>query len=257
MITAYNVNIIQNKRLSWLMNENHESQFQSNPRSSNTPSILDAVTLAWASATPSSNTETSSTPKSLGKRNHCHTPEKIAKELMIDDNGVLWWRRKTRNRNMRKPVGYVDFQGKHKDKPYIRLSLDKVPYKRSIIVFCLHYNRWPDTDKVIDHIDGNSLNDHPLNLREISQRENCSTSRIRRDNTSGVKGISFVSGRNKYEAYIHKNGKKISGGNFDTKEEAILARIELELELGGNSNTKQHCNSVNTFNSISIQNISL
>lgn len=209
------------------MNVNLELQSQSNLTSLNTPSVLGVVTPPWVSATLSSSTETNLTLKS---RNYPHTPEQIAKELSVDENGVLWWRRKISTRSMKKPVGYIDFQGKNKIKPYIRFHLNKVAYKRSVVVFCLYHGRWPDADKVIDHIDGNSLNDHPTNLREISQRENLSTSSLRSDNTSGFKGISFVPRLNKYQAYLHKNGKKINGGHYNTKEEAIHARLKLELK---------------------------
>eukprot|EP01038_Epipyxis_sp_PR26KG_P017467 gene17467-24167_t len=48
---------------------------------------------------------------------------------------------------------------------------------------------------------------------------------MRSDNKSGIKGVSFNSNRNKWEAYIMIDGIKIHLGLFKTIEEAKQARI--------------------------------
>ncbi len=52
--------------------------------------------------------------------------------------------------------------------------------------------------------------------------------KINRNNTSGVKGVSYRKGRGKWRAYIKIKRKDISLRNFNTKEEAIVARKAAE-----------------------------
>lgn len=77
---------------------------------------------------------------------------------------------------------------------------------------------------VVDHADRNTLNNRKNNLRFVSQQVNCINTGVPKNNTSGVKGVSEVKGKNKWDAYIKVNYKKIFLGRFDTKEEAIAAR---------------------------------
>lgn len=78
----------------------------------------------------------------------------------------------------------------------------------------------PDgTNKVVvDHKDGNPLNNRLDNLQLISQRENLSKERTTK---SGLPvGVYFRKDKNKYQAQIHINGKQIYLGLFNTPEEA-------------------------------------
>lgn len=47
----------------------------------------------------------------------------------------------------------------------------------------------PPKDKQIDHINGNGLDNRRMNLRIVTASQNNHNSRIRKDNTSGYKGI--------------------------------------------------------------------
>lgn len=82
--------------------------------------------------------------------------------------------------------------------------------------------------KVIDHINGNGLDNQRHNLRICTQSENVINSKTRKDNSSGVKGVSFRKTRGTWDARIQRNGKLILLGQFKTKEAAILARMEAE-----------------------------
>ena len=71
---------------------------------------------------------------------------------------------------------------------------------------------------LIDHRDGNGLNNTRNNLRKATQAQNNRNSRISKTNTSGFKGVS-ASGR-KWRAVIHMNDKQRYLGVFDTPEAA-------------------------------------
>lgn len=78
----------------------------------------------------------------------------------------------------------------------------------------------------IDHIDRNKLNNRIDNLR-ICEFGESSTNQInngiRKDNTSGYKGVTFRKSTGKYEAKISFKGKRKWIGAFDKPEEAALA----------------------------------
>lgn len=83
-------------------------------------------------------------------------------------------------------------------------------------------------EKVVDHINGNSLDNRLSNLRICSHTEN--SKNIRK---SHVVGVNWLKYNKKWTARIMSNYKNINIGNYDTYEEAVLARIEKEKELCG------------------------
>lgn len=95
-------------------------------------------------------------------------------------------------------------------------------------IFLLVYGFLPN---LIDHIDRDKLNNHPTNLRPSNKRMNSFNAEIRSDNTSGIRGVSFSKSNFKWFAYMWKNGKRINGGYFNSFEEAVNRRIELEKEF--------------------------
>ena len=72
------------------------------------------------------------------------------------------------------------------------------------------YNELPPT---IDHINRDKLDNRIINLRSVTQQENCF-------NRGGVKGYSLYKKTNQYVAYITAHGKRIHLGLFNTEEEA-------------------------------------
>lgn len=75
-----------------------------------------------------------------------------------------------------------------------------------------------DSDKVIDHIDRNRLNNSLSNLRVVRPSENAK-------NKNG-KGVKLDKRSGKWEARIRVDGKYIHLGSFDTKDSARFAYIK-------------------------------
>ena len=91
----------------------------------------------------------------------------------------------------------------------------------------------PDTDMVVDHINHNKLDNRKSNLRICTKQQNNMNKKVRKDNTSGIKGIWWNKSRNKWTAEIMVNSKKHHLGDFSTKEEAAKARMNAEIEYFG------------------------
>jgi hypothetical protein len=86
------------------------------------------------------------------------------------------------------------------------------------IIWKMHYGTEPPP--IIDHIDGNGLNNKIDNLREANICQNGWNSKRSSRNRSGFKGVSFNTEKNKWRAAIHVNGKTRLIGYFSTPEAA-------------------------------------
>lgn len=85
------------------------------------------------------------------------------------------------------------------------------------------------TDKVVDHINHNTLDNRKCNLRVCTKREN---SHNILTNTSGFPCINFHKRFNKWRAYTTNRSKHIHLGYFNTKEEAINRYKEYIRKVG-------------------------
>lgn len=79
-----------------------------------------------------------------------------------------------------------------------------------------------------DHINRNKLDNRKSNLRTASSTLNARNTGLFKNNKSGYKGIWFWEIREKWQAYIWSNNKKVYLGIFDTLAEAIIARKDGE-----------------------------
>lgn len=87
--------------------------------------------------------------------------------------------------------------------------------------------------KVVDHINGNPLDNRKENLRICTQKENTFNARIRSDNTEGYTGIVYREREKAWFAYINRDGKQYSLGYHKDKKDAIRARIKGEKKYFG------------------------
>lgn len=90
-----------------------------------------------------------------------------------------------------------------------------------------------DSSKEIDHKDQNKLNNQKVNLRHATRSQSNANKQKQSNNTSGLKGVSFVKHTGRWLAYISKDGKRYSLGQFDSKEMAALVYDQKAKELFG------------------------
>lgn len=113
---------------------------------------------------------------------------------------------------------------------YIIIGINKISYKAHRLAWLYVTGKWPKFE--IDHIEGINIPNFNKfsNLRDIKQMKNIlNTQKIREDNTSGIRGISFYKTTGRYVAQIQVNNKKIHLGYFFTAEEASDAYERAKL----------------------------
>jgi hypothetical protein len=76
----------------------------------------------------------------------------------------------------------------------------------------------------VDHKDGNTLNYRRKNLRKATDLQTAQNANIRRDNTSGIKGVSWSKEHSKWVVRIQAGNKRLFIGLFGTLEKAATAR---------------------------------
>ena len=87
--------------------------------------------------------------------------------------------------------------------------------------------------EIVDHIDGDGLNNRRSNLRKCSHSQNMCNSRKPSTNVSGYKGVYFDKRDQSWRTRIVMNQKATNLGNFIDLESAIKARREAERRLHG------------------------
>lgn len=140
------------------------------------------------------------------------------------DTGIFRWKQ---DRNARVKKGMV--AGKIRSDGYLGLTIDNQYYFGQVIACLLHFGYVPEND--IDHIDRDRLNNRIDNLRIVSRQCNIRNSGNYKNNTSGVKGVSWGKTINKWVAQIKINGKVHRLGSYVNFNNAVIARYKKEKEL--------------------------
>lgn len=97
------------------------------------------------------------------------------------------------------------------------------PNKQQIFVMMHRVIMWSPDGMVIDHIDGNKLNNQKKNLRVCSPTDNKRNRGMSRRNTSGYKGVYWQRANKKWYAAINTDERFLNVGSFENKEDAARA----------------------------------
>lgn len=92
----------------------------------------------------------------------------------------------------------------------------------------------PDKSYSIDRID-NEKGYYPGNCKWASREEQQRNNRVQKNNSFGVRGVSYDNSRGKYLAQMYCERKRVLMERFDTLDEAIEARKQAELKYWGKS----------------------
>lgn len=142
-------------------------------------------------------------------------PESIKDHIFLCPESPSWLARTGR-------TGEVIHCGWQHDQGYWILRYKYRKYYAHRIVYYLDQGVDPLGEQ-IDHIDGDRANNSPNNLRIASFSQNQANQQLRRENSTGYKGVTWKRSRQKYAAQITVGGKYKYLGMWDSAVEAALA----------------------------------
>ena len=97
-----------------------------------------------------------------------------------------------------------------------------------------------DDEKVVDHINTNTLDNRKSNLRICTQHQNDMNHKVNKVNKSGVTGVRYREDKGVWVAYIYYHNRNISLGSYKNKEDAIKARKQGEIKYFGEYRNKNN-----------------
>lgn len=138
--------------------------------------------------------------------------------------GVALWIKSNSNR-----AGVGSIAGTVSPAGYRKVFIDGKRYQLSRLAWLYIYGKWPDG--VVDHIDGNPLNNAISNLRDVTRSENQhNQKKAQKHNKLGVLGV-HVGPRGIFYADITVNGKVVHLGGYKTAEAAHSAYISAKRKF--------------------------
>ena len=140
------------------------------------------------------------------------------KEIFEYRDGSLYWKIQYGSRGLiGKKVGSLHPNG------YLQTKLNNKRHLIHRLIFLMHYGYVP---KILDHIDGNRLNNCIENLRETTASQNQFNTGLCKNNKSGYKNVQWVKNAKKWRVRLILNKKDKVFGYFDDVELAGLVAEE-------------------------------
>ena len=115
------------------------------------------------------------------------------------DTGVLTWKRSRGCVKAGDPCQRAHPNG------YIRLAFKGRELYAHRVAFALHHGRWPDPH--VDHINRIKTDNRMRNLREATQSNNLCNASMRKNNSSGHRGICWRAKHQRWLARVTLNGE--------------------------------------------------
>ncbi len=140
--------------------------------------------------------------------------QQLARELFSYEDGRLF--------RKGKEVGWLNNTG------YLRVQVNNKAYLVHQIVFLIHRGYIPT---MIDHLDGNKLNNKIENLRECTPSQNQCNAKLRKDSITGVKNVSKHKKDGKFHVRFYVEGKRKTIAIVDDLELAELVAEEARILL--------------------------
>ena len=90
-----------------------------------------------------------------------------------------------------------------------------------------------ELNMIVDHLNGNGLDNRRSNLRNCTHAENMRNRKINKKNRSGFKGVSYYTKDNKWRAMIKFNNLRIHIGFYIDPKDAARAYNEAAVKYHG------------------------
>lgn len=133
-------------------------------------------------------------------------------------NGELYWKFSLSSKSPKGSIaGAVKLDG------YRRIGLNKKVYLTHRLIYMMFHGYMPE---IVDHIDGNKLNNCIENLRGATKSQNCQNQKTPINNKSGYKNVCWNKRKNKWCVQLKVQDKSINIGYFKDLELADLVAQE-------------------------------
>lgn len=143
------------------------------------------------------------------------------------ETGVMTWKVSFANNSV-KAGSLAGCVNKQDGRLYIKFQNKQ--YLAHRLAWLLTHNKWPE--QMIDHIDGNPLNNCLANLRDVSNEINQQNRRkAQSNNQTGLLGVNWHEAAGKFVARIRISGKNKHLGYFLTAEAAHEAYLAVKRKL--------------------------
>jgi hypothetical protein len=168
------------------------------------------------------------------------TQEELKRVLHYDpDTGVFTWLIRPDDGTQGTKAFNTKFAGKRagtlcKTHGYRHIStstVDGLIHREHRLAFLYMTGAWPSPDP--DHKNGDKSDNSWNNLREATLSQNQMNTKVRVDNASGRKGVSFCNRTNKWVAQLIAGKTHYWLGRHSTIQDAIAARLAAEIKYHG------------------------
>jgi len=170
----------------------------------------------------------------MGGKEIVELTQKDLKKLLSynPETGEFFWLEKGSGRNISKQAGH-SFKASGELK-YRFIMINGKRYLAHRLAWLYFYGEPPIN--MIDHINGNGLDNRINNLRDVDLSTNLRNQKKARNNTSGFTGVFYNRAIKKWYAQIHINNKTKCLGYFKYKKDAIEARKLANAKYGYHQN---------------------
>lgn len=139
------------------------------------------------------------------------TQDKLKDYLDYKEGKLFWKKQPSSVINVGSEAGHTNFRG------YVQIKIFNKRYYAHRIIFFMFNGYFPQE---VDHIDGNKSNNKIENLRDSTKSQNNMNVRKRKDNTSGIKGVTWDKRCKKWKAQGQANKKRYYLGSYEDIEMA-------------------------------------
>jgi hypothetical protein len=176
------------------------------------------------------------------KRNELPSVEILNEFLTLDvESGILYWKERDLESNRAYASWNARFANKeagtiseYKNTKYMFITILCKKYMLHRVIYKMIHGVDPN---IIDHINGNSLDNRPSNLRSVTTLINLKNKSLGKNNKSGVIGVRFCNIKKRWRASYNNTAK-----SFKTFEEAVAFRKEWEKINGYHENHGREIN---------------